>query len=66
MKNQFGTPIVQGAGHISVISDKSDKSLAKCAIYKDNKNNIYCTAQLIPLNEYLKGFGKSMSDFIYI
>lgn len=53
MTNQFGQPIVQGAGHIIGTKEGVKDSRCKCALYEDSDGNFYCTAALIPLDNWL-------------
>lgn len=57
MKTGFkGQPIVQGAGHIMGTRGGDKIPFAKCAMYEDSEGNFYCTAELVPLEQWLKSY----------
>lgn len=57
IRNNVNQPIVQGKGHIIGTRNSETVTSAKCAIYEDTDGNIYATADLIALEEWLRMYG---------
>lgn len=68
MRNNLNQPIVNGKGHILLLNIKADNfpvsGYSKGALYVDENDNLYFTAELYPLKEYMERNG--FVDYIFI